>query len=111
MQEYRGPATMNGYTTDVGAEQRDAAARGNAEGAGRRKGLAGLGGAAATIGALLVAFQPMFGSIDGAVNIDAGVNAGVVPSIAVFIAAAEPIGLKTEPVGRLAVAWFNWLVP
>jgi len=54
MHEYRGPVNMDGYTTDVGAEQREAAARGNADGAKKRRSLAGLGGAATTIGALLL---------------------------------------------------------
>lgn len=58
MGEYRGPASMEGYTTDVGAEQREAAARGKAERSKqKRKGLAGLGGIGATIGALLLKFK------------------------------------------------------
>src|SRR5260370_10005422 len=54
MGEYRGPASMEGYTIDVGAEQREAAERGKAEAGKKRKGLAGLGGIGASIGALLL---------------------------------------------------------
>ena len=54
MQEYRGPSTIDGYTTDSGEEQRDASANGSADGPKKRKGLAGLGGLAATIGGLLL---------------------------------------------------------
>jgi len=54
MGEYRGPASMEGYTIDVGAEQREAAERGKAEAGKKRKGLAGLGGVGASIGALLL---------------------------------------------------------
>jgi Zn-dependent protease len=57
MQEYRGPQSVEGYTADVGAEQREAAAHGNAEGRKKRKGLAGLGGLGATIVALLLKFK------------------------------------------------------
>jgi Zn-dependent protease len=53
MSEYRGPASMENYTTDAGAEQRDAAERGKVEGSGKRKGLAGLGGIGAALAALL----------------------------------------------------------
>jgi len=54
MPAYRGPSSMEGYTTDVGAEQRDAAERGNAEGSKKRRGgLAGLGGIGAALAALL----------------------------------------------------------
>lgn len=54
MSEYRGPSTMDGYTMDPGFEQRDAAQRGNAEAAKKRKGgLAGLGGIGAALAALL----------------------------------------------------------
>ena len=42
---------------------------------------------------------------------EAGVITVVDPSSAVFIAAAYTKGLKIEPVGRLANAWFNWLKP
>jgi len=57
MREYRGPMGMEGYTADAGAEQREAAARGKVEAGKRRKGLAGLGGIGATIGALLLKFK------------------------------------------------------
>ncbi|GAC1618457.1 MAG: hypothetical protein NVS4B11_08590 [Ktedonobacteraceae bacterium] len=57
MQAYQGPSTVHGYTNDVGAEQRDAAAHDSADGPKRRKGLAGLGSLAATIGALLLKFK------------------------------------------------------
>jgi len=53
MQEYRGPSNIEGYTVDAGAEQRDAAERGSAEGSKRRGGLAGLGGIGALVAALL----------------------------------------------------------
>ncbi|MBV9690077.1 MAG: site-2 protease family protein [Ktedonobacteraceae bacterium] len=52
--EYRGPRSMEGYTRDAGAEQREAAARGSSEGAGKRKGLAKLGGIGIAIGTLLL---------------------------------------------------------
>jgi Zn-dependent protease len=57
MQKYRGPQSLEGYTADAGAEQREAAARGSAEGGKKRKGLAGLGGIGATIAALLLKFK------------------------------------------------------
>src|SRR5260221_313984 len=41
MSEYRGPANIDGYTTDAGAEQREAAERGGVENGSKRKGLAG----------------------------------------------------------------------
>src|SRR5256714_5683131 len=53
MSEYRGPANMDGYTTDAGAEQREAAERGGVESGSKRKGLAGLGGLGAILAALL----------------------------------------------------------
>src|SRR5438132_14029142 len=53
MREYRGPQSVEGYTTDVGTEQREAAERGNAEGQKNGRGLAGLGGIAPTIVARL----------------------------------------------------------
>jgi len=56
-QEYRDPSSTSGYTADVGAEQREAAARGNTDGPKRRRELAGLGGLAATIGGLLLKFK------------------------------------------------------
>jgi Zn-dependent protease len=57
MQEYRGPQNVEGYTADVGTEQRETAARGKVEGGKKRKGLAGLGGIGATIVALLLKFK------------------------------------------------------
>src|SRR6266446_1705529 len=57
MSEYRGPAAMEGYTADVGAEQRDAATHGKLETGKKRKGLARLGGIGATIAALLLNFK------------------------------------------------------
>lgn len=57
MQEYRGPSTIDGYTSDSGAEQRDAAAHGSADGPKKRKGLAGLAGLAVTLGGLLLKFK------------------------------------------------------
>src|SRR5437763_9252118 len=57
MRVYRGPQSVEGYTADVGTEQREAATRGKVEGGKRRKGLAGLGGIAATIAALLLKFK------------------------------------------------------
>ena len=60
LREYRGPATVEGYTNDVGADQRDAATRGSSENptsGKRRRGLAGLGGIGATIGAILLKLQ------------------------------------------------------
>src|SRR2546428_6367246 len=59
MSEYRGPAAMEGYTADVGAEQRDAATHGKLETGKKRKGLAGLGGIGATIAALLLKFKTL----------------------------------------------------
>ncbi len=56
MEEYRGPESMDGYTMDAGAEQREAAARGKAESNKRRGRLAGLGGIGATIAALALKF-------------------------------------------------------
>src|SRR5258708_8778226 len=56
MTPYSGPSDIEGYTTDVGAEQREAAKYGNAEGSKKRKGLAGLGGIGAALSALLLKF-------------------------------------------------------
>src|ERR1700730_617613 len=53
MSEYSGPSSLEGYTVDAGSEQREAAARGTHESSSKkRKGLAGLGGIGAGIGAL-----------------------------------------------------------
>jgi Zn-dependent protease len=51
---YSGPADMEGYTADVGAEQREAAKSGKIESGKRRKRLAGLGGLGTAIIAFLV---------------------------------------------------------
>lgn len=59
MSEYRGPSNLDGYTVDAGAEQRDAAQRGKAEGGKKRKGLAGLGGVVVSIGALLLKLKSL----------------------------------------------------
>src|SRR5579863_7093056 len=67
MGEYRGPMSMEGYTADAGAEQREAAARGKVETGKKRKGLAGLGGIGAIAAMLLnlkwVVFLAKFGWI------------------------------------------------
>jgi Zn-dependent protease len=52
--EYRGPKSIEGYTTDAGVEQREAAARGSSEGGHKRKGLAKLGGIGLALGTLLL---------------------------------------------------------
>ncbi len=44
MQAYRGPQSINGYTPDVGATQRNAAQQGQAGDGNGRKKAAGLGG-------------------------------------------------------------------
>src|SRR5258708_36239702 len=44
MTPYRGPSDIEGYTADVGAEQREAARRDSSEGRKKRKGLPGLCG-------------------------------------------------------------------
>ncbi len=55
LQEYQGPQSMEGYVADPGAEQREAAEQEKiAEGKGRKKGLAGIGGLIAAIGAFLM---------------------------------------------------------
>lgn len=59
MSAYRGPSSLEGYTVDAGAEQREAAERGTAEGGSRRKKLAGAGGIGATIIGLLVKFKAL----------------------------------------------------
>src|SRR5215467_2488505 len=56
MTPYHGPSHIEGYTTDIGAEQREAAKRGSADGGRKRKGLAGLGGIGAALSALLLKF-------------------------------------------------------
>jgi Zn-dependent protease len=58
MSPYTSPASLEGYTVDAGAEQREIAKRGTTEGINKRKGLAGgLGGIVATIVALLIKFK------------------------------------------------------
>jgi len=56
MTPYRGPSSIEGYTEDIGAEQREAAKSGTAEGGNKRKGLAGLGGIGVALSALLLKF-------------------------------------------------------
>ena len=62
MHEYRGPAGLEQYTADVGAERREAAENGYADGpkndgSKKRKRLAGLGGLGVTLAGLLVKFK------------------------------------------------------
>ncbi len=52
MSAYSGPTDMEGYTADIGAEQREAAKSGKIENGKQRKRIAGLGG----IGVALIAF-------------------------------------------------------
>jgi Zn-dependent protease len=59
MTAYRGPSSLEGYTADVGEEQREAAKRGTAEEGKKRKKLAGLGGIGASIVGLLVKFKTL----------------------------------------------------
>src|SRR6266487_7046075 len=56
MTPYRGPSSIEGYTEDIGAEQREAAKRGTTGGSNKRKGLAGLGGIGVALSALLLKF-------------------------------------------------------
>jgi Zn-dependent protease len=63
MTEYRGPSSIEGYTVDIGAEQRETARNGTTEGGSKRKkGLAGLGGIGAALSALLLKF-PVLASL------------------------------------------------
>lgn len=62
MTPYRGPSDIEGYTADVGAEQREAARRESSGGSKKRKGLAGLGGIGAALSALLLKF-PILASL------------------------------------------------
>jgi len=62
MTPYRGPSDIEGYTADIGAEQRKAARRESSEGSKKRKGLAGLGGIGAALSALLLKF-PILASL------------------------------------------------
>jgi Zn-dependent protease len=61
LQEYRGPQSVEGYAADPGVEQqRDAAEQENvAEGKGRKKGLAGIGGIIAAISAFVMKFPTL----------------------------------------------------
>jgi len=54
LQEYRGPEYIEGYTTDIGSEQRAAAEQGTTDGGKVRKRAAGLGGIALMIGSWLL---------------------------------------------------------
>jgi Zn-dependent protease len=54
MSEYRGPKSMEGYTMDVGSEQREAAERGNMQSGGKKKGAAGIGAALAALAAFVL---------------------------------------------------------
>ena len=57
---YRGPASLENYTTDVGVEQRDAARNGKVQDGGKKKRkLAGLGGLAAALVGLLIKFKTL----------------------------------------------------
>jgi len=62
MTPYRRPSDIEGYTADVGAEQREAARRDSSEGSRKRRGLAGLGGIGAALSALLLKF-PILASL------------------------------------------------
>ena len=57
MREYRHPREIVGYTDDIGAEQREAAAQGKVDSSKRKRGWAGLGGIGATIVAFLLKFS------------------------------------------------------
>jgi Zn-dependent protease len=61
MGEYRGPKSMEGYTMDVGSEQREAAQRGSMESGGKKKGIAGIGAALAALGALVLKLPWLLG--------------------------------------------------
>lgn len=54
---YSGPWNLEGYTKDIGAEQREVAQRGSLEGGKKRKGWVKAGGIGATIIALLLKFK------------------------------------------------------
>jgi Zn-dependent protease len=54
MSAYSGPKNIEGYTLDVGTEQREAAKRGTAEGGQKKKGLAGIGAALAALVAVVL---------------------------------------------------------
>ncbi len=57
MTAYKGPSSLEGYTTDVGEDQREVAKHGTSE--GRKKKLAGLGGLGAAIIGLLIKFKTL----------------------------------------------------
>ncbi|HLX57064.1 MAG TPA: site-2 protease family protein [Ktedonobacteraceae bacterium] len=59
MSAYRGPSSMEGYTDDAGADQRELAKHGTISDGKKRKKLAGLGGLGATIIGLLVKFKAL----------------------------------------------------
>ncbi|GAC1565070.1 MAG: hypothetical protein NVS3B14_01670 [Ktedonobacteraceae bacterium] len=59
MSAYRGPSSMEGYTSDAGADQRELAKHGTISKGKKRKRLAGLGGLGATIVGLLVKFKTL----------------------------------------------------
>lgn len=65
MTAYSGPAGVEGYTTDVGAEQREAAKKGKLEGGKKGKRWAGLGGIGTAILALVLDFKwlAVFGKV------------------------------------------------
>ncbi len=62
MTPYRSPADIEGFTNAAVADQPIASSRGSTEGGNRRKGLAGLGGLGAAVGALLLKF-PLLASL------------------------------------------------
>ncbi len=57
MTAYKGPSSLDGYTTDVGEDQREVAKGGSSE--GKKKKLAGLGGIGATIVGLIIKFKTL----------------------------------------------------
>src|SRR3984893_12905803 len=59
MSAYRGPSSMEGYTDDAGADQRELAKHGTISEGNKRKRLAGLGGLGAVIIGLLVKFKTL----------------------------------------------------
>ena len=59
MSAYRGPSSLEGYTNDAGADQRELAKHGKISEGNKRKKLAGLGGLGAFIIGLLVKFKAL----------------------------------------------------
>jgi Zn-dependent protease len=55
--EYKGPQSIEGYTVDAEAEQAEGAKAGTAASKKKRKGLAGIGGGIAALGAWLLKFK------------------------------------------------------